>query len=110
VKKRLALVLAGAAAMGGLSIVAANANALVNTPVGNANVDPASHDTVVLDGNSDNPDPLDGYLIVHADTMSISCSDQGGPYNNDGSEDESWNQGVGNDDPGTCNPPAPPAP
>jgi len=97
VKKRLALVLAGAAAMSTLGLFAAHAD-VVNTPIGNANVDPASG--VTLDGNSQNPDPLDGYLILHADGT-VSCGDEGGPYNDDGSVNDEF------EDPGTCNPTLP---
>ena len=108
-KKRLALVLAAAAAMGSLSVVAANADALVNTPIGSANVDPATG--ITLDGNSTNPDPLDGYLIITPDGT-VHCSDQGGPYNDNGTDDPSWNAdpSQGNDLAPGCNPTLPPPP
>jgi len=98
VKKRLSLVLAAAAAMGSLSVVAAHADALINTPLGNANVDPSSG--LTLDGNSSNPDPLDGYVIVHPDGT-VSCADEGGPYNDNGTDNAEFV------DPGTCNPQPP---
>jgi len=110
VKKRLALVLAGAAAMSTLGVLAAHADGVVhvNTPVGTADADPSTG--IQLDGNSTNPDPLDGYIIIDQNGT-VSCSDEGGPFNDDGTS-KNADTDPNNDftAPGTCNPTLPPPP
>lgn len=98
--KKLALLFAGAMIVGtaGAAVAASD----LNTPAGNAAVGSNGY-IVMLDGNSANPDPLDGYVGVD-DEGGLQCGAQGGPFNDDGS-----NNALHVDN--GCNPeaPAPPA-
>jgi len=103
-KRRLALVLAGAAGLSTFGLGgAAYAKATITTPLGSGNVGSGG---ITLDGNSGNPNRLAGYVIIHSDG-SVSCDSTGGPYNDDGSDrvdDPSTPQDEGFHDPGTCSP------
>jgi hypothetical protein len=105
VKKRLALVLAGAAAMSTLGMLAAQADGVVhvNTPIGTLDADPSTG--IIADGASTNPAPLDGYLIVDQNGV-VTCGD--------GTADQPFDDaGVANPEfvsSGTCNPSVPPPP
>jgi hypothetical protein len=72
VKKRFALVLAAASAMGTIGIVAAHA-APLPTPLGTATVNESGY-VVLLDGDAGNPAPLGGYLGVTTDG-GVDCGD-----------------------------------
>lgn len=80
--KKLLSVTVGVLALGAVSMSAAGANSALNTPIGNLGVNQDGY-IVVADGNSGNPDPLDGYIGISDDPGCVGAFD-GGPYNDDG--------------------------
>jgi len=92
-KKRLALVLAGAAAFGSLGIHAALAD---GTPAGPVivGIEGGGGDDyeIWIDGASTNADPFQGYAAVHSDGDVFCSTDNTGPYNDDGTMNEDFEE------------------
>src|SRR5207248_3205699 len=105
-RHRLAIILASTAAMGSLGIVGARASggdALLTVPGYSINVDPTSDQTVVVDGHTDQGEPMSGYAVVHRSGR-VTCGEHGdGPYNDDGTARSDWNDGQpGNEENASC--------
>jgi hypothetical protein len=92
-KKHLALVLAGAAAMGTFGLHAAIADDTLRqtTPAGTVAIlgGGSEYYEIWVDGASTNPDPLDGYVAVHSDG-DVFCSFDGGPFLDDGTDNPDY--------------------
>ncbi len=79
--KKLLTLAVGVFALSSMAGVA-SANSTLNTPAGNISVAQDGY-ILMLDGNSGNPDPLDGYVGISDDPACVGAFD-GGPYNDDG--------------------------
>jgi len=92
-KKRLALVLAGTAALSALGMTGAMADShrLTVPGTGTVAVEGGGEEDyeLWLDGASTNPGPLSGYVAVHSDG-DVFCSDHGGPFLDDGTDDPNF--------------------
>lgn len=99
--KKLALLFAGAVMAG--SGAAALADATLTVPgVGSAEVNGPGY-ILVLDGSSDNP-VADGYIGI-SQTPDLVCGNSGGPFNDDGTNSDTY--GAAGCDPASLVPPPP---